>query len=159
MKVLKCKYVLFDIPPALYVCQRYLSAVFPELKIFKFRDFKEYSEIKFEYENADICFFTPNQMELLPKCQFNLFINISSLHEMTLEQINHYFHLINGYCNGYFYTKQWLNWTNSRDKLTISYKDYPVPYNWKLIFFRKHPIQTRFFEALYKKEGGICYPE
>jgi len=159
LKAIKCKYVLFDIPPALYVCQRYLSAVFPELKIFKFRDFQRYSEIKSEYENADICFFTPNQMELLPKRQFNLFINISSLHEMTLEQIKHYFHLINDYFNGYFFTKQWLNWTNPHDNLTISYKDYPVPSNWKLIFFREHPIQTRFFEALYKKEENSCYPE
>ena len=151
LKSVKCKYVLFDIPPALYVCQRYLSAVFPELKIFKFRDFKEYSEIKSEYENADICFFTPNQMELLPKHQFDVFINISSLHEMTLEQIKHYFGLINEYCNGYFFTKQWLNWTNPHDNLTISYKDYPVPSNWKLIFFRKHLIQKGFFEALYKR--------
>lgn len=155
LKAMKCKYVLFDIPPALYVCQRYLSAIFPELKIFKFRDFKEYSEIKLEYENADICFFAPNQMELLPKRQFNIFINISSLHEMTLRQIKHYFHLINGYCNGYFYIKQWLNWTNPRDNLTISYKDYPILSNWKLIFFRKHPIQTRFFEVLYKKEKEV----
>ncbi len=155
LKAMKCKYVLFDIPPALYVCQRYLSAIFPELKIFKFRDFKEYSEIKPEYENADICFFAPNQMELLPKRQFNIFINISSLHEMTLRQIKHYFHLINGYCNGYFYIKQWLNWTNPRDNLTISYKDYPILSNWKLIFFRKHPIQTRFFEVLYKKEKEV----
>jgi len=69
---------------------------------------------------------------------------------MTLKQIKHYFHLINEYCNGYFYTKQWLKWTNSKDKLTISYKDYPNPSNWKLIYFRGHPIQTRFFEALYK---------
>lgn len=151
LKSMKCKYVLFDIPPALYVCQRYLSAVFLKLKIFKFRDFKEYLEIKSEYENGDICFFTP--MELLPKRQFNLFINISSLHEMTLKQIKLYFHPINEYCNGYFYKKQWLNWTNPNDNLTISYKDYPILSNWKLIFFRIHPIQTRFFEALFKKEA------
>jgi len=44
LKARKCKYVLFDIPPALYTCQRYLSSIFPELKIFKFRDFKDYSE-------------------------------------------------------------------------------------------------------------------
>lgn len=152
LKALKCKYVLFDIPPALYVAQRYLSAVFPELKIFKFRDFKEYPEIKTEYENADICFFAPSQMELLPKNQFDIFINISSFHEMRLEQIKHYFCLINDYCKKYFFTKQWLKWTNPADNLTISYKNYPsLPY-WESVFFRKHPIQTKFFEALYKKK-------
>jgi len=92
-------------------------------------------------------------MELLPKHQFNLFINISSLQEMTVEQIKHYFSLIDEYCNGYFYTKQWLRSKNPQDNLTISYKDYPVPSDWKLIFFQKHPIQTKFFEALYKIRG------
>lgn len=150
LKTLKCKYVLFDIPPALYICQRYLGSIFPELKIFKFRDFRKYSEIKSEYENADICFFTPNQMELLPKSQFNLFITISTLGEMAPGQIKHYFDLINQCCDGYLYTKQQLIWKNPYDNLTVSYKDYPVPSTWKLIFFQKHPIQKDFFEALYK---------
>jgi len=150
LKTLKCKYVIFDIPPALYVAQRYLSSVFPELKIFSFRDFDNYAEIKSEYENADLCFFTPNQLELLPEPQFNLLLNISSLHEMRLDQISNYFSLINKYTRGYFYSKQGLKSKNPDDGVIISYNDYPVPASWKLIFFKKHPIQSSFFEALYE---------
>lgn len=150
LKAMNCKYVIFDIPPALYISQKYLSSIFPSLKIFKFREFNNYSEIKAEYEQADLCFFTPNQIEFLPKDSFNIFINISSFQEMTFEQIKYYFYLINKYCNGYFYTKQWLNWKNPRDKLLISYKNYPIPKNWKLKFFRKHAIQRKFFEAMYE---------
>jgi len=150
LKTLKCKYVIFDIPPALYVAQRYLGSIFPELKIFNFRDFGSYTEIKPEYENADLCFFTPNQLELLPELQFNLFLNISSLHEMRLDQTSNYFSLINKYTRGYFYTKQWLKSKNPDDGVIICYDDYPVPPSWKLVFFKKHPIQSRFFEALYE---------
>jgi putative sugar O-methyltransferase len=150
LKALKCKYVIFDIPPALYVAQRYLSSIFPELKIFNFRDFDNYAEVKQEYENADLCFFIPNQLELLPKPQFDLFLNISSLHEMRIGQIGKYFCLIDEYSRGYFYTKQWLRSKNPDDGIILSYDDYPVPPSWELIFFRKHPIQSLFFEALYK---------
>ena len=150
LKVMKCKYVIFDIPPALYVAQRYLSSIFPGLRIFKFRDFDSYDDIKPEYEKADLCFFTPNQMELLPKPQFDLFINISSLHEMTMEQIKNYFSLINEYTRGYFYTKQWLRSKNPDDGVIITFNDYPILPSWQRVFFRKHPIQSDFFEALYR---------
>jgi SAM-dependent methyltransferase len=150
LKTLKCKYVIFDIPPALYIAQRYLSSVFPGLRVFKFRDFNAYDEIKSEYENADLCFFTPNQMELLPKPQFDLFINISSLHEMTMEQIENFFSLIDEYTRGYFYTKQSLTSKNPDDDVIITFNDYPVLPSWQRAFFRKHPIQSHFFETLYR---------
>ena len=146
----KCKYIIFDIPPALYVSQRYLSAVFPNRRIFKFRKFNDFSEIKKEYENSDICFFTPNQINLLPEKQFDIMLNISSLHEMTFEQIQNYFALIGRYCKGYFFTKQWTYCTNVKDNLTLTYKDYPVPESWERIYFRKSPLQSRCFEAIYK---------
>lgn len=150
LKSIRCKYVCFDIPPALYVCQRYLSAVFSDFKIFKFRDFKKYSEIKSEYENADICFFTPNQMELLPKREFDLVINIASLAEMRMNTIKRYFYLIDRYCRGYFYTQQYLKAKNPYKDTQITYRDYPTPPSWKSIFFRKHPIRPNAFEALYE---------
>lgn len=150
LRATKCKYICVDIPPALHVCQRYLSAVFPDLKILKFRDFRSYSEIKSEYESADICIFTPNQMELLPKREFNLFINIASLAEMRMDTIKHYFHLINEHCKGYFYTQQYLEPAKTAPPdIQITYKDYPIPPNWKTIFFRKHPIRPNGFDALY----------
>lgn len=150
LKACRCKYVLFDIPPALAVCQRYLQALFPDRKMFTFRPFKTYDEIRAEYEAAEICIMTPNQMELLPTKTFELFLNISSFGEMTAEQIEHYYRLIDRYCRGCFYTKQWQEHVNDQDKITISAKDYPTPNNWELIYSRQHPIQARFFEALYK---------
>lgn len=142
-------YCIIDIPPALFIAQKYLSKVFPKEKIFKFRLFKSFKEIKKEFESSRIQFLLPHQIELLPKKYFDLFINISSLHEMTREQIRNYIEQINRLCKGYFYTKQWRR-SRTQDNQNISENEYPVPKSWKLITRRsRHPIQNMFFDALY----------
>ena len=79
------RYVVIDIPPALYVAQRYLPSVFPDRKVFTWRTFESYPEIQSEFEHADLAFLLPSQIEMLPDGLFDLFVNISSLHEMRLE--------------------------------------------------------------------------
>lgn len=144
------KYTVVDIPPALYIAQRYLSEVFPDSKVFKFREFEKYSEIKDEWEKSQIRFLEPQQVRLLPTPQFNLFINVSSLHEMTMLQIQNYFNIIGEYTKGYFYTKQWLRSINRADKIVVGYNDYPKPKSWEEIYFRKCKVQSLFFEQMYK---------
>jgi putative sugar O-methyltransferase len=86
-----CRYILVDIPPALYVAQSYLSSVFPERKIFKSGPFDDFAEIRRELENANIIFVTPNQLESLPDKSVDLIVNVSSLHEMRMDQIRYFF--------------------------------------------------------------------
>lgn len=144
-----CSYSIIDVPPALFVAQKYLSSVFPKEKIFRFRTFKSFKQVKNEFESARIRFLNADQIELLPDNYFNLVINISSLHEMTREQIKHYIRQINRLCHGYFYTKQWRK-SRIADNSYIGERDYPRFARWKTIFHRQHPIQKMFFEALYK---------
>ena len=40
------KYVVVDIPPALYLSQKYLSSIYPDRKVFAWRPFGSYEEIK-----------------------------------------------------------------------------------------------------------------
>ena len=49
-----CRYILVDIPPALYVAQRYLSAVFEDRKIFAFRSFNSFDQVRDEIAEAAI---------------------------------------------------------------------------------------------------------
>ncbi|MBN1215986.1 MAG: putative sugar O-methyltransferase, partial [Candidatus Lokiarchaeota archaeon] len=119
----KIKYIIIDIPPALYVAERYLSNQFREKKIFKFRKFKNFSEIKVEFEESDIIFLLPSQIELLPHKIADLFINISSFHEMRLDQIQYYFDYIDNLINKYIYIKQWKVSKNHYDKLIITEND------------------------------------
>lgn len=142
-------YTIIDIPPALYLSQRYLTTLFPGVPAFRFRSFKSYDEIKNEFEAAAIRFLAPHQAELLPQKSFDYFINISSLHEMTLEQVRNYFRLIDRLCRGRFYTKQWRVSRTQVNGCTLHEHDYPIPSTWRTIFHRRHPIQRMFFDALY----------
>lgn len=144
------KYILVDIPPALYIAERYLSNQFKNKKIFKFRNFNSFNEIKEEFEQADISFFLPNQLELLPLKIADLFINISSLHEMRRDQINYYFKCIDKLIKKYIYIKQWKRSTNRYENIVITKEDYPIRENWEKLFWRECRVQTNFFEALFK---------
>jgi putative sugar O-methyltransferase len=143
------RYVLVDIPPGLAIAQRYLTELFPERRAFRFRRFDSYEAVAAELESAQLIFLTPNQLELIEPLHADLLINVSSLHEMRREQIERYFELIAEHCDGFFYTKQWLRSVNPFDDLVVLREDYPVPAGWRAVFDRVHPVQTRFFEALY----------
>jgi putative sugar O-methyltransferase len=144
------KYIVIDIPPALYVSQEYLSSVFPDKKIFTFRCFTQFKEIEQEFHNADIVFLLPHQARMLPEKCIDLFINISSLHEMKMQQIKEYFNLIDKLTKGYFYSKQWFIGKNAVDGIVIKKNDYPVPSNWQELYSRPAKVQVYFFEAMYR---------
>lgn len=144
-----CRYVLVDIPPALYICEKYLSDVFKDRKIFLFRPFENYEDVKEEYEQADIVFLMPNQLEMLPKKSVDLFINISSLHEMRMDQIEFYFTIIEKLTRKYFYSKQWWETKVPYENVIIRQADYPVNERWRHIYTRKCKVQGQMFESLY----------
>lgn len=144
------RYVMVDIPPALGIAQQYLTTLFPDRRAFGFRHFDSSDEIADELAAAELVFLTPNQLELLEPLDVDLFINISSLHEMRPEQIAHYLGQADRHTKGCFYTKQWQRWHNEADDVVIAREDYPIPAGWRLLHSRTHPIQRAFFEALYE---------
>lgn len=144
------KYLIADIPPALFVSQSYLSRVFADQKIFRFRPFTKFEEIQQEFEEARICFLLPHQLELLAPQSIDLGISISSLHEMTCSQTSYYFSQFDRLISGYFYFKQWKEFYLPLEKITIVEADYQVPPDWEEIFWHTCPVQTLFFEALFK---------
>lgn len=146
----KARYVIFDIPPAVLLSQWYLSRVFPDKRIFGIRSFNNFEEVRDEYECADIAFFLPEQMELFPADHFDLFVNVSSLGEMRPEQIRNYYSQIGRLTRGYFYSKQWIDFVNHDDKVTIRQADYPVPAAWEELFNRRALMQTNFSESLHR---------
>lgn len=145
-----CTYTVIDIPPALYVSQSYLSEVFPEAKVFAFRPFNSYAEIKDEFEAARIRFVAAHQIKLLPDKSADLFLNISSLHEMTMEQIEFYLKQIDRLTRSYFYMKQWRTSRSVDNGFRIKESEYPIPAGWSAVYQERHPLQRMFFHALYK---------
>jgi putative sugar O-methyltransferase len=143
------RYLVVDIPPALSVAERYLSLLYPKRSRFAFRHFDSFEEVRSEFEEAQIAFLTPNQLAKLPQPSVGLSINVSSLHEMRPEQIAFYLATIDAHTDGHFYSKQWIRSVNPHDGVVIGRDDYPIPPAWSVVFDRRHPIQTPFFEALY----------
>ncbi len=146
-----CRYFIFDIPPALNVAQWYLTKVFPNHRIFNFRPFQSFYEIADEVESADIAFFTANQIELFPENYFDAFANISSLHEMTHAQIDHYKAIIQKITRFFVYFKQWKKTFNSLDNIELLSKDYLLSSPWKLLLNREDTIQNLFQEQGFVK--------
>jgi putative sugar O-methyltransferase len=143
-------YCIIDIPPALYLSQRYLTTLFPELPAFRFRPFRSYAEVAADFESSRLRFIAPHQLELLPPNSVDYFVNISSFHEMTVPQVENYFRLMDRICRGRFYTKQWRVSRTQINGCTLRENDYPVPAGWREIYHRRHPIQRMFFDALYE---------
>jgi putative sugar O-methyltransferase len=143
------RYIIVDIPPALYISERYLTSQFPDRKIFRFRKFNNFSEIAEEFYNAQIIFLMPNQLKLLPSKIIDLFIAIDCLHEMRLEQIHNYLAEIDRLAS-YIYLKCWKETKIPYDDITITEDDYPIPSSWNKVFRNDCKVQTTYFEALFE---------
>lgn len=143
------KYVIADIPPALYVSQKYLADVFPEKKVMKFRPFSSFEEIAEEYAQADIVFLTPDQLLSLPDGSADLFLAIDCLHEMKPGMISHYFNEAERLCS-YFYFKCWQQTTVPYDGNNYSSESYPVRTSWQKLFREDCVIPSEFFHAIYR---------
>jgi putative sugar O-methyltransferase len=152
------KYVIVDIPPALWIAETYLRHQFPGRRIFPYRDFTEFSEIEAEFRESDIAFFLSTQITILPDGLADLGINISSLHEMRLGQIAFYLSEFDRLLKdeGVFYLKQWKQGIVPFENTVIRQQDYPIPSSWRCELSREAPIQTRFFEARYRKSARPC---
>lgn len=155
LNALNCKYIIFDISPALYVAQKYLKEVFPHKKIFTFRSINSFEEIKEELEQSDIAFFTINQIKFFPENYSNICINVSSLHEMTREQSKVISQYMSKITKDYIYIKQYKKYKNPYDKIIVKEKDYKFPIPWERIRRRTTPTNIRFFETIFQKNWNV----
>lgn len=147
------RYLIFDIPPTLHVAQWYLSRVCPEKRVFAFRPFDTFAEIEAELRESQLAFFTPNQLELFPAEYFTGFISISSLAEMTREQVEQYKQLISDRTSRMVYFKQWRQHYNAHDKLLLDADRYALAAEWATLARRTDAVQDDFVEHLQGRNG------
>ncbi len=151
-KLHQCRYIMIDIPPALAVAQWYLSQALPDAKIWAFREFESFDDVRDAFEAADLIFLLPHQIEMLPDDYVDFFLNISSLHEMERDQIANYVDQI-GRCvrrGGHFYLKAWKASRAPIAGGALAYEDYCLE-GWNEVYHREARVQTEFFEALMQK--------
>jgi hypothetical protein len=144
---------MVDIAPALWVAERYLSHVFKERRVFSWRLFRDFAEVREEFDAADLCFLTPDQLERLPDASIDLGINISSLHEMTIDKIDYYIGQFDRLIvpGGHFYLKAWKRSVLPVDEVVINRADYPIPAAWRIVVEQTPAFQPTFFEATFEK--------
>ena len=145
------RYVMIDIPPALYIQQQYLSSQFPNKKIFRYRHFDSFQEVEKEFNESDLIFLMSNQIEKLPPKTIDGCIAIDCLHEMSLMQINWYFEQVNRITKRFFYFKCWKDnkGHGEEDAGHLGENKYPISPEWKKIYSRQCRVQPKYFEALY----------
>ena len=146
-----CRFMVFDIPPALYVSQWYLSNRHPDKRVFSFRRFEDFADVREEVEQADICFFTANQLALIPPDYFDVFIAIDNLQEMTLEQISRYTGLMSEKTRYVTYIKNLRDWNNEDDEITVGTDLYRLNGDWANVVEQVDPILGRYVNLVYRK--------
>jgi putative sugar O-methyltransferase len=144
-------YFIFDIPPALYVSQWYLTRVLPDKRIFTFRPFEDFQSVEREIAAADICFFTANQITKFPAGYFDVIVSISTLPEMRPEQIELYLNLFERLSAHHIYLKQWKSWKNSLDGTDMRVEDYLLGDDWRLSLDQTDPIVPEFFNRVWQR--------
>ena len=143
------KYIICDIPPALFIAQKYLRNAFPDKKVFYFRQFEEVEEVEQVFDVADIVFLMPDQLKLLPSKSIDLMLAIDCLHEMTVAEVQRYFNHADRLAD-YFYFKCWNQTTVPFDNIEYNFSSYPIKSGWREIFKKTCKIHSAFFEAMYE---------
>ncbi len=142
-------YTIADIPPALYVSQRYLSEMFKGQNVFRYRKGADIDTASEEWRSARMRFITPAQLQKLSGVKADLFLAVDCLHEMRKDVIDVYFGRAHALASKMYY-KCWKETTIPYDKITLREHDYPVRPSWERVYHRSCRIQQTYFEAVYR---------
>ena len=165
-----CKYVICDIPPALYISYERLKKVFKNKNIGLLYDYQNNNQkVKLEgggsseqdlntqINHYDISFIMPHQLSLLNNRFFDLTIAIDCLHEMDKKTIDKYINNISK-ISKLFYFSVWKS-TNvpfsgifNRFSNNLNYysNDYNLPKNFKKEFEEDLIFPSNFISSGYR---------
>ena len=93
-------FFLFDIPPQSYVCEQYLTAVFPG-SVVSYRTTRELDSIP-EPQEGKIFIFGASKFPLIRDLKADLFWNAASFQEMEPHVVDNYLKYVNGQAAGVF---------------------------------------------------------
>jgi putative sugar O-methyltransferase len=129
-------YTIVDIEPALGISRWYLSQLFAPDRL---------------------RFLTPDQVDELETGSVDLALSISSLQEMTPSQVAGYLGLIDRVAaGGRVYLKQWAEWRNPDDGVTMRFAEFPIPERWTRTVHEAAPVQDRFIQAGWRVPAPVA---
>ena len=127
------KYVIADVPPAVYFSFNNLKNYFPDKKILTAFDVNNQKEMNSLLESNDILFIFPHQIKLFNSKTFDITLAIDCLHEMEKKVIKIYMEMIEK-ISFLLYFKVWeysgLNYSFYEHHKASSKSDYSIKDNW-----------------------------
>jgi hypothetical protein len=105
-----------------------------------------------EVAASRFAFFTANQIELIPSASLDLFINMNSLMEMKMEQIQNFLTHISRLTTRSFLSRQYLRWRNHLDDLTVGKDDFVMADGWRKTLDCVDDIHPEFFNQIWERK-------
>ena len=147
------KYVIADFPPAIFFSKKNLSTYFPNKKIAACFNIKDKAEMMNMFQENDILFILPHQINLFDKKTFDISLAIGCLNEMEKNQISNYMKIFENYSN-YLYFKVWefsgLPYSFYKYYSVHRKSDYFVKETWKEHFKDRCIMPSNQFELGYE---------
>ena len=145
------RYVIVDIPPAIFVSQWYVSQMYPQARVFGVQNFADWADVTDELMRADFVFLLPHQLPLVPNGFVDFAFTISSLHEMLPKQANWYLSEMGRISKHSFYTKQYKKYVNPHDGIVFHEKQYEYPESFAEAPIEQTSINKLFFSKLFQR--------
>jgi putative sugar O-methyltransferase len=144
------RYVIFDLPESLTLSQYYLTARHPGRRAALYPESNDALSSVEKLKKFDLIFGVPDLMKSLPKGSVDVFINIYSFMEMSRDQIEAYFKLIDERDIGALYLKQHKHEVNLLDKSLNSKGAYPFRSGWKPLYEGTSALYEDVFESVHR---------
>ena len=146
------KYVICDIPLALFISYFRLKNRFKNKKIFLALNLKSYEELNLALENNDIVFIFPHQLKYINRKYFDLTLSISALHEMERNVIKFYMDNIDQISKSLYFTvwrETLIPFSLRGTRLFADDKNYFIKDNWKEISNKRNFFPNNIIQKAY----------
>ena len=152
-------YMIFDLPESLLLSQHYLTTLHPKAKAALYPESRDVSASAAEIHSHRLVFGLPEQLKTVPPDVVDAFVNVYSFMEMSREQIETYFGLIDGLKASALYLKQHKREVNIYTNSLNTGENYPVKPSWSKVFERTSTLFEHVFEAVWLiREAGRQRP-
>lgn len=149
----KIKYVIVDIPPALYINYLRMKNNYRDKNIYVCYKINNESDLEKIFENNDIILMLPHHLDFFKNKVFDITIAIDCLHEMDKKIIKYYMDKINIVSkNLYFkvWNETYLAYSFNNHLKAQDKKSYFIKDNWDLVSQENCIFPSNYIETIYK---------
>jgi len=148
------RYIIVDIPPALWISSVYLEKKFPNIKISKYCSSLNQEKLNELLDHNQVIFLSPSQMVYLPSDLSALVLAINCLQEMPPGTIQQYFECFSRVAK-YFYIKAQKKPHDPWSDSFLCFEQYILSDIWKVKHQRQAPFPACYSEVLLTVLGHV----